>query len=346
MNGHPSAPIVSALLPTAFETQASGRAFLRSYAVGIEIACKLGIAVGSAHTRQGWHTMSTLGTLAAAGAAANLRGLDARQTEHALAIACSFAGGILGNTGTMTKSLHCGRAAQAGFLAAKLAESDFTAGSGILEAPSGFLDAFTGGSAATLPALGNPWELVTPGLAVKLYPCCSCTHLAIDGALTIRALSGFDIKAIERINCFVRDECIRYLRFPKPRTGIEAKFSMNYTVATALLQGELTLNDFETNAIAHEDVSELLVKVAMFARSEDSDNPDIEVVFLDGKRLAERRRVPRGAPDDPAGWEEITRKLAGGISRARQSRVADFGKHVWAIRDLDKATRLSDIFSA
>lgn len=348
MNGHPSAPIVSALLPTAFQLQSSGQAFLRAYAVGIEIACKLGIAVGATHTRRGWHTMSTLGTLAATGAAANLRGLDTAQTERALGIASSFAGGILGNTGTMTKSLHCGRAAQAGFLAAKLAENDFTAGSDILEAPFGFLDAFTDRptGALALPALGHPWELVTTGLAVKLYPCCSCTHLAIDGAMRIRAISGFDVKAIERINCFVREECTDYLRFQKPRTGIEAKFSMNYTVAAALLQGELTLGDFETIAIGREDVSDLLAKVDMFARSEDSDSPDIEVIFKDGTRLAERHHAPRGAPEDPAGWEDIARKLAGGVARARQLRLADFEEHVTAIRQLDKAAQLSDIFSA
>ncbi|WP_412065949.1 MmgE/PrpD family protein [Rhizobium sp. SYY.PMSO] len=348
MNGHPSAPIVSALLPTAFLLRSSGQAFLLAYAIGVEIACKLGVAVGTAHTHRGWHTMSTLGALAAAGAVANLRGLTAAQTERALAITCSFAGGILGNTGTMTKSLHCGRAANAGFLAAILAEKGLTAGSNILEAPAGFLEAFASRPAGTLalPPLGEPWELVTTGLAVKLYPCCSCTHLAIDGALELRRTPGFNIRAIERIDCFAREECIHYLRFEKPRTAIEAKFSMNYTVAAALLQGELTLDDFESAAIERGDIAALSDKVEMHVREEGSAQPDIAVSFSDGTRLGQRRDAPRGAPQDPPGWDDIAKKLSGGFARAKDRFLpADFERHVAALQQLEDVPRLSDIFA-
>lgn len=347
MNGHPSAPIISALLPTALVTGASGEAFVRAYAVGIEVACKIGLAAGPAHTRQGWHTMSTLGTLAAAAAAANLRGLDPARTERALAIACSFAGGLLGNTGTMTKSLHCGRAAQAGYLAAALAADDFTAGGDILEAPCGFLDAFTDRSMSrmTLPPLGQDWEIVTTGLAVKLYPCCSCTHLAIDGARRIRQDTDLDIADIEQVNCYVREECTHYLRFQAPRTGIEAKFSMSYTVSVALVRGGVTLDDFETEALKRDTVAGLLPKIDMRVRADGSDAPDIEVIFKDGSRLAERRSAPRGAPGDPADWGDIAGKLGDGMTRATGFKPADAAQFVKAIEQLDKQARLSDIFT-
>lgn len=345
MWGHPSAPIVSALLPTASLTHASGGAFVRAYAVGIEVACKLGSALSAAHKRQGWHTMGTFGTLGAAAAAANLRGLDAARTERALAIACSFAGSLIGNTGTMTKSLHCGRAAHDGFLAAALAERGFTAGANILEVKSGFLDAFTDGSISKIAPLelGKDWEIIKPGLAVKLYASCAGTHLAIDGAIQIRRHPDFDISQIAQVNCFVRKEYLDYLRFPRPKAGIEGKFSMNYTVAVALLNGDVTFDDFETAAVLREDVVDLLPKIRMYLRDEDS--PDIEVALKNGARLVARNRVQRGAPEDPVSWIDIEKKLANCIARAKV-KPRNFERFVTGLKNLDNQQEILDVFAS
>lgn len=345
MNGHPSAPILSALIPTACMVGAAGADVVRAYAVGIEVACKLGAAVGAAHTRRGWHTMSTLGALGAAAAAANLRALDAGGTERALAIACSFAGGILGNTGTMTKSLHCGRAAQAGYIAAALAGEGFTAGADILEAEAGFLDTFTDRSLSEIdPAgIGEVWELISPGLAVKLYPCCSCTHLAIDGALELRQHHALDTESIDRITCSVREECTHYLRFPDPRTGIEAKFSMNYTVAVALAHGKVTLGDFDTAALAREKVANLVPKVCMVVPPDEEDAGEIEVVLKDGRRLTTRRKVPRGAPEDPPDWDDIFGKLQQCIAVTNKRTLTQPETLFLALRGMDGQAEFSDL---
>jgi 2-methylcitrate dehydratase PrpD len=346
MRGHPSAPVISALLPTAQEVAASGSDFVRAYAIGIEVACKLGAALGPAHRKQGWHTMGTFGALGAAAAAANLRGLDPIRTERALAIACSFAGSLLGNTGTMTKSLHCGRAAHDGYLASALAEKNFTAGNDIFEVKSGFLDAFTDGSikSFTLPPLGNEWELITPGLAVKLYPSCAGTHLAIDGARRVRNHPDFDVNSITKINCFVSEEFTNYLRFPVPRSAIEGKFSLNYTVAVALLDGDVGFEHFEPGSLNRSDVAALLPKIEMIARSPNVDGPDIEVNLANGKQLTERRDVQRGAPDDPVDWSDVERKLLAAIDRARL-RPVNPEALITSLRSLDAAPRVIDIFS-
>ncbi|PMS29856.1 MmgE/PrpD family protein [Trinickia symbiotica] len=345
MNGHPSAPIVSALIPTACMLGASGTDVVRAYAVGVEVACKLGVAVGPAHTSRGWHTMSTLGTLGAAAAAANLRGLDAVQTQHAVGIACSFAGGLLGNTGTMTKALHCGRAAHGGYLAAALAEQGFTAGADILEAEAGFIDALTDRSVdrIDLPGLGGDWELLRPGLAVKLYPCCSCTHLAIDGAIEIKGRHTFDPSSIERITCSVREECTHYLRFPNPRNGIEAKFSMTYTVAVALTRGKVTLEDFETTALDREDVAVLVPKVRMVACFDENEVGSIEVVLKDGQRFATRRAAPHGSPDDPPEWDDIIGKLRQSVARGTSCVPQQLEEFFVAIRGMDKLSKFVDL---
>ncbi|MBF2712669.1 MmgE/PrpD family protein (plasmid) [Agrobacterium vitis] len=345
MNGHPSAPIVSALIPTAVATKASGMAMVRAYAVGIEVACKLGSAIGTAHTRRGWHTMSTLGTLGAAAAAAHLRGLHTGQTERALAIASSFAGGLLGNTGTMTKSLHCGRAAQAAYLAAALAEQGFSAGADILEAENGFLAALTDRSKdrIDLSGIGDVWELVSPGLAVKLYPCCSCTHLAIDGAIEIQRRHAIDPERIEQVTCAVREECTHYLRFPNPTTGIEGKFSMNYTVAVALARGKVTLDDFETAALGHDDIALLMPKVHMVVRPDEKDAGEIEVILKGGLRLTAYRDVPRGSPETPADWEDIIGKLRDGLARAGRLRPVHPETLFAGLREMDKQSEFLNL---
>jgi len=350
MKGHPSASVVSALLPTARDTQADGLAFIRSYVVGVEVACKLGSALGFAHVQKGWHTMSTLGTLGGAAACANLRGLNPAQTETALAIACSFAGGILGNTGTDVKGLHCGLAARDGYTAAVLAESGFTAGHDILDAQSGFLDAFTDGSLSKieLPPLGRPWEIIEPGLSVKLYPSCNCTHSAIEGALEIRRAPVFEIAKIAEIKCYVRrKKYTEFLRFPEPETGIQGKFSMNYTVAVALLYGDVRFEDFLDEAVRRDDVINLGRKVTMICTEGDeavSDAPDIEVIFYDGSRISERRTAPLGTSGNPVGWDDISMKFEKCIAQA-SVRPVDIGRLINSLQNLEKRQNLIDIFA-
>lgn len=348
MNGHPSAPVVSALIPTACMAGASGADVVRAYAVGVEVACKLGLAVGASHTRRGWHTLSTLGSLGAAAAAANLRGLNAEQTARALAIACSFAGGLLGNTGTMTKALHCGRAAQAGYMAAALAERGFTAGANILEAKGGFLDVLTDRSISRIEwrGLGEPWEVVAPGFAVKLYPCCSCTHSSIDAALAIRRRHDFDVSAIESIRCTVREECTHYLRFPAPRTAIEAKFSMNYAVAVALARGAVGLNDFESHALERPDVAALMHKVRMLVADAGESPGVVEVIFEDGTRLTECKAAARGSPEAPVGWHDIDAKLRDGMAKGDVLRLVDSDAYFAALHNMTHAAAFSTLLIA
>ncbi|WP_322106720.1 MmgE/PrpD family protein [Paraburkholderia sp. J41] len=345
MNGHPSAPVVSALIPTACLTDASGADVVRAYAVGVEVACKLGLAVGESHTRRGWHTMSTLGALGAAAAAANLRGLSRAQTERALAIACSFAGGLLGNTGTMTKALHCGRAAQAGYLSAALAQQGFTAGADILETEGGFLDALTDRAVSRIEwgALGEPWDLVAPGFAIKLYPCCSCTHLCIDAALALRGRHAFALSAIESVHCTVREECTHYLRFPAPRTAVEAKFSLHYVVAAALARGAVRLDDFEAEALERPDVTTLMHKLHVAVAGPGEKEGRVEVRLADGRRFALRRDAARGSPDDPVEWDDIGAKLKDGMAKSGVLSRVDANAHVAALREMSRAPRFSSL---
>ena len=175
----------------------SGRDVIDAFVLGFEVECRLGRAIGGPHYALGWHATSTFGSLGAAAACARLMRLDPERTQTALAIAASLASGIRQNFGTMTKPLHAGWAARNGVIAAQLAQRGFSADAEALEGENGFLRAASGGAEydplAAVRSLGESWEIVSPGIGVKLYPCCYATHRAIDSALEARVPASMGV---------------------------------------------------------------------------------------------------------------------------------------------------------
>jgi len=168
-----------------------GRDFIAAYVAGFETETRIARAVNFHHYDKGWHPTATLGVFGAAAAAARLSGLSAAQTATALAIAASFASGLKANFGTMTKPLHVGQCAQNGVMAALLAREGMTASHDAFEHRQGFFDVFNGvgnyDAGAVLRDWAEPLDIVTPGIAIKRYPCCGSTHPAIDAMLDHRA---------------------------------------------------------------------------------------------------------------------------------------------------------------
>jgi 2-methylcitrate dehydratase PrpD len=145
--------------------------------------------------------------------------LDAERTQTALGIAASFASGARRNFGSMTKPLHAGWAARNGIVASTLASRGFTADAEALEAPDGWLKAASGGAefdVSGFSSLGDPWEVASPGIGVKLYPCCYFTHLAIDAALLLAPSLDGDVADIESIAVSVSPGTMMVLRKTLP----------------------------------------------------------------------------------------------------------------------------------
>ena len=171
MDGHPSAVLTSAILAEGWPLGASGLDALTAYVVGYEVwALMQDLEPGRMHER-GFHPTAIWGTLACAAACARLNRLDAQQTTHAIAIAASLAAGVSANFGTMTKSLHVGRSAQAGVLAARLAKAGFTGSPDALEHSRGFMRAHSpSGEPRLSPAdwqLGRKWRMAELGINIK-----------------------------------------------------------------------------------------------------------------------------------------------------------------------------------
>ncbi len=305
---HPSAAMVPALLAVGAERQASGAEVVTAFHRGLLVGRLLGAALGvRAHYEDGWHTTSTIGTVAAAAAVGSVMGLDETRMRAALGIAGSLAQGSRQNFGTMAKPLHAGAAAHNAVLAASLAEEGFTADGQLLEGPLGFIALHRGRS--TAPPVTDA-EVTTAFLNVKLYPCCYYTHAAADAVSELREemlAAGIDPASVASVHVTVQPGGLAPLIHPRPVDGTQAKFSMEYVAAAMLADGAVTLGSFEAGAVGRPAVQDLLTRVTKSEAEvppvgRDSWTAGYAVVVAtlpDGREFTRRVDRPRGHATRP-----------------------------------------------
>lgn len=315
---HPSAPLVAASLAAGELAGSSGRDLLDAYVVGFEIECALGRAMNPSHYARGWHSTSTLGVVGAAGAVARLLRLGRTRAAHAIAIAASEACGLKENFGTMVKPLHAGVAARNAVLAGLLAAEGFTASPAAIDGPQGFVAAFSDGSrdvSGILAGLGSRWEIVETGITVKLYPSCAATHPTLDALLDLRRQHGFGVDDVAAIEVAVDAVTPGVLIYAEPRTGLEAKFSMQFCAAAAAALGRVGVDTFDAAHVTDPAIRRLASRVTM--RVDDAlgrDAPSltqarVSVTLSDGHELTARADGARGYPERPASPEELDGKF-------------------------------------
>ena len=302
---HPSCALVPAGLAAAEIAHASGRAMLDAYVIGFELECRLGVVMNPRHYHErGWHCTSTIGTLGAAAAAARVLGLTVDQTRHALGIAASAASGLKENMGSMVKPLHAGMAARNGLMAARLASRGFTASADALDGPQGYLAAMDSQHRSLDPAvadLGVRWELVETGITVKLYPSCAATHPPLDVLLDLQRETRFTHDQVESIEIDVDSMTPRLLLYDRPATGLQAKFSMPFCAAAAIVHGHPGVETFDGHVIEDRVVQALMPRVRMRVNPGfDAFTPlscaDVAVTLRDGRRLTRSADGARGYP--------------------------------------------------
>ncbi len=313
---HPSAPILGAVLPVAEWTHATGADLLLAYAIGVEAACTIAEALDPSHYRQGFHTTGTIGALGAALGVGRLLGLHRPRMVVALGLAASTSAGLRENFGTMTKPFHAGRAAENGTLAALRVARGHTAGQGILEAARGFFSAYGGGDGAyVMTALGEPWTAERPGISIKPYPSGSLTHPAIDAVLEIVSEHDVEPHQVDGIRIGVNEYVPRALLHDLPATGLEAKFSLPYAVAVAVLDRAAGIAQFADERVARSDVQALLrrVEVAVDDRANAVGYHEMySAVALrtrDGRVLERQASFAKGSPAKPMTEAELSAKF-------------------------------------
>jgi 2-methylcitrate dehydratase PrpD len=316
--GHPSATLVPALVPLAEYVGASGIELARAYLAGYEVAVELGFAIEPAHYLRGWHATCTIGSVAVAAGCARLLGLDPERTRHALGIAASSSSGLRQNFGSDVKSLHAGLAARNGIEAAVLARDGFTADRGALDGPWGFFRAFDGRSDVRLRSDAfSGFAIRTPGTLRKLYPSCGATHQAIDAAIEMRA-TGIEIGRIADVRVEVAPACLAPLRSELPTSPLEAKFSMEFCVAAALLDGAVRVDHFSDGVLSRPDLADLMPRIDMVAGDEFRDIPEngndasaarVTITLDTGERRTVAVRHPSGSPERPLTPEQLRGKF-------------------------------------
>ena len=264
LRGHPSATMVPAALAVGEAVAASGAEVLAAFALGLEIAGKLGRALGSGHYLRGWHSTASIGAFGCTTAAARLWKLNVQQLRVAWGMTASQMSGLVRNFGTMTKPFHAGHAARIGVLSAWMAKHGFTADESIFDGKNSVLDTYAGKDSTSLAGivdkLGAPWEMVDPGVYVKRWACCYCNHRPIGGLLEL--MNKHDIKAHEVTAIEIgfppgSDEALVHFN---PMTGLEGKFSIEYVAAATVLDGKLTLETFTDPMVQRREVRAMMAK--------------------------------------------------------------------------------------
>jgi 2-methylcitrate dehydratase PrpD len=321
MFAHLSAVLVPALIAAAEVSGASGRDLLLAHAAGFETGTRVAPGLNVHHYEKGWHSTSTMGVFAVTAACARLLGLSVAETETALALSTSLAAGTKANFGTMTKPLHAGQCARNGLFAVLLARKGFTANPGAFEHKQGFFNVFNGpgllDQARSLEGWGRPFDILTPGASYKLYPCCYSTHAAIEAALNLVRQHGmFDARAIARVDSWTPAPRLSHTNRPEPNSELDAKFSVQYCVARALLHGKVVLEHFAGEAYREPLLRELLPRVHAAPYTGTPFSPDdpfdaeVKVTLTDGRAFSAKVDRPLGrTSDNPIPFEHLKAKF-------------------------------------
>lgn len=316
VRGHPSTVILPALLTVAEREGSSADAVLAAYVVGVEAMARLGRAMGSRHYETGFHNTATLGPVGAAAALGHLVGLAPESLANVLGIAATQAAGLRLQFASEVKPLHAGLAARAAVLALGLGRAGLAGNGAFLDGRMSFLAVLGLGSAAPercVDGWGEPWEIVSPGLSFKAYPCCGAAHLPLDAMLDLIAEHRLQARDIAEVVVTFPPGGEAALVVTEPHTGLDGRFSVEYAVAVALLDGRLALPRFADRPL-DQDAATLLPRIR---RQVDPDAPSIgdapekrfarvDVLTSGGRRLQRTATRVRGAQDLRAKFLDAT----------------------------------------
>lgn len=349
LGGHPSTVLVPAVLAEGERLDASGDEALRAYLVGYEVWAELFRREPDAYHLKGWHPTAVLGAVGAAAAVAYLNRLPQDQCRHAIALAASMACGLVANFGTMTKPLHAGRAAAAGIDAVRFAAAGLTAAPDAIEHHAGYLAALSpqGRVDRETPAagLGRELRVLEYGLSIKKYPTCYATHRVIDGVLDLAREHRVRGEDVQEVRARIGVAQASMLRNHQPVTGLEAKFSLEFAVASALVAGKVGLAELTDEFVGQGAVRDVFPKVRI--TTDDSQcpiepifakNDSVQLVLRDGRTLDSGDiRFARGNAMAPLASAELRTKFIDCAGRAKDVDAAVlFGR----LTDLRSVPRL------
>lgn len=324
---HPSAPVLGAVCAEAEESGASGADVLAAFAVGTEVSVKLSHTIDREHYLRGFHMTSTCGVFGATAGACHVRGLTREEICAAIGIAGSESSGVRENFGTMVKPMHSGRAAESAVFAAALASMGLTSAPTILEGARGYFMTGAGKYDASqlIGKLGNPWSYVRPRVAIKPYPCGNLQQPAMDALRELVIAHDIRPDQLERLAVKSHRLMPLNLTYHRPRTGLEGKFSMEFSLAAILALRQAGLAEYSDDVVNRPDVQETIGKIDYTVYSDDEAEQKgytllttfLDVTLKDGRRFSARAEAARGSASLPMTEEDVAEKFRGCARFAR-----------------------------
>jgi 2-methylcitrate dehydratase PrpD len=309
--GHATVALVPAILAAGESLGASGRDLLTAFVAGYETICRVGVTVWPGHYARGFHSTATAGSFGAAAACARLMRLDAAQTAMALGIAATQAAGLKSMFGTMCKPLHAGKAAQNGLLAARLAARGFTSRPDAIECAQGF-------AATQSPAFKPEAALEDPpggyylrGNLFKYHAACFLTHAPIECARAVATRPGFSPEHIAKIVLRIDRGADKVCNIAEPRTALELKFSLRFTIAMALAGLDTaSLAIYSAERAQDPRLKSIADKVEIaFEQGWDSARAELQVTLANGNVLESAHDAGVPAADVAAQGRHIEAKF-------------------------------------
>ncbi|MCW3979613.1 MAG: MmgE/PrpD family protein [Candidatus Bathyarchaeota archaeon] len=314
---HPTVPVLSAALAVGEMERCSGGELLEAFIAGFEVECKLAEAIKPEHYRRGFHTTATIGTFGALAASSRLMGLDEEGLRHALGIGASLSSGIRANFGTMTKPLHAGMAASNGITACLLAERGFTADENALDGRWGFMEILGGGAdpEKIVGKLGDPYSLLLPGASIKMYPCGSLGQPSMDTLLEILLDEDLRPEDVREIRLRAGPNILEPLRYKEPVDDLQAKFSLQFGLASILLRRRAGLHEYTPEFVNDPELRRTMARVKTIhdpevaAMEVDRMRSIVEVELTDGRVIGRLADTARGTPEKPLKDHELDEKF-------------------------------------
>ncbi len=357
---HVSTVLWPTILAVAEKLDSSPQDCLDAYLVGLQIQGRIGQGLNPPHRKRGWHATATMGAMGAAAATARLLRLDATQAAMALSLATSTASGFMSQFGTMAKPLHAGNAAKGGIMSAHFAQDGMSAGWHTLDGPIGMNTLMVGPDREALRAaigepehgqtltfetesISEPLLIIEHKFRVKRFPTCGSAHRSIDAVLALREQYGLRAGDIERIDVYAPAMHLKNLMYQRPENGLQGKFSVEYPLACAIIQGECTLADFTDKAVAREGHRSLLERIHRHPidRPETELDTIVKISFKDGQVVEKSVFMALGSKTAPFPtsqyWLKFEQCTAGLMTPPDQHRLKQ------ALEDFTSLSRASEM---
>ncbi|MBR3816314.1 MAG: MmgE/PrpD family protein [Clostridia bacterium] len=315
--GHVGAHVISTVLTLSQTLDVNGEDIITAINVGYEVYNRVAAAVQPGLVHRGFHSTGTAGAIACGAAAAKLMGMDADGIYNTMALCAVQASGliIIAESGQCCKPINPANAAKTGIISAKMISKGVRSSVYPLESQKGFFHAMSDEIDEKMITEGLGETFTICESYMKPYPSCRHTHCGIECVLDIRRRLPKKAK-IKAVKVYIYKNAIQIAgQIKVPKVSDDAKFSIHYSLACALMRGHFNLSDLDISDV--DEMTDIIEKIELIEES-SMENRDagirgsrVVVVLEDGTELEKTVLIPLGDAANPLSWEDLKSKLRG-----------------------------------